>query len=935
MINFYKIIKSFSSILLLMFLLSPQVMASEPALTEEQMAAISKMVNENVEEELKIENIDELQQDLANRLILGVFGKDALIYSLGDNVADNVISEIEMLSMNEVQRYAKPFNVGNLNGLLMILASFFFVAFSVLTIYFAWVMFEGLFNTQDSGEFFGQRTSTLFSVLKGSTAMFLIIPAYGFSHKPFSDFQNSIDGTSYGSFSIAQLFVFKSAGFSNQFSNQIWGSFVNNYQKAFPTIMLPNTHAKEVEMKNLLNYVMCVKSYNTGETTKFYVDRLKESSGNYTIFGSYKSCTIEGSIKYDLTTVKEMQKESEFSSLVNGVVDYDAIFASTVNKVISKSVEKANIYADLILEEFSGLTESNEKTGILVNPKNWQAMCEVPTLMFEKGKLNRDSLPTVQYYMEKCLSEEFILGFIADNKMEARSFYSNSIFKNNMTPVCDDLVAVSQGQRTLVKTNENATFENNLSKTLSQCLTETCGGVLSGDSGLYQCTSTIEFAKTNTENARMIRQGWLTAGAYSYALFSGFTNNTAQELVNSLNLSFNVSSKKLIFKPDEFAYDITSTNTLDKKIINDFGSLLEMPLKTNDTNEARQDSVGALMPSTGFLGSGGDDGWFGITKFVTCSNKPMSVTDGFVCGNVTEELHDMGVKMFTIAVEIKIAQSASQMFGHIMKGNTSEINKQFGKMSGKAKKFLGGSDSMFKSFLGIVGLGSFTTVVGVNAFSEIDAYWVQNPEIYMVVIALLSGQVPFIEAFMDFAFGILLILGLIFGFLLPLLPYFLWLIVVSGWAVMIIESLIVAPVWAATLISPSNDHTSKTAKKGLLILLTIIMRAPFMVVGLVLAWLLSNNLIGALLEISNISDALLLSAGTTSIAGFIDMFVKLIVYLSLIYFIYNLVFSIIEGFYEIGVNWLFSSSLSPFAAKDRSEKWRSGYSSAKKFVGVK
>ena len=916
-----------------MLLITTNVFAADGRSTEEQSSK-SQELETVISDQLEINSLERLQKDLSNRLILGVFGKDALVYSLGTNVSDSVRDEIAMLSMEEVQEYSKPFNVGNLNGLLMILSSFFFVAFTVLAIYFMWVMFEALFNTQDSGQFFGQKTSTLFSVLKGSTAMVLIVPAYGFSHKPFSDFENSIDGSQYGSFSIAQIFVFQSMGYSNQFANHIWGSFVNNYQKAFPTLVLPNTYAKEPEMKEILNHAMCVKSYNDGGIAKVAIKRRNNKSGYYDIESNYRKCELEGSIKYDKTHITALEKEDAYAELVNSIVDYDTLFVSSLEKSLSGAFSRANEYSLILLREASELTDSLEKTGALVNASNWQNLCDNPEGMFEKGKLNLNTLPIIQYYMEKCMSEEYVLSFVDKDKEKARAAYTSPSLTGNNLSLCDEETATLNGGRTYVKNSDIGTSDNAVTKTLEDCLSETC----SLDNGLYKCTSALEFVKTSSQNEKMIEQGWLTAGAYSYALFSGFSNNVAQEIVNSLTVKHSRSLLNSTTSPSAgtFNYEIPATNLADRNAHGEYDQIISSTIKSKDLLNAKRDSVAMLMPAGGFAGSQNPDGLFGITKFVTCADNPMSITNGFACGNITEEIHDMGAKMTTFAIELKLATTAGQLISFTKTYSPADKYTASFKSGGlnKMLNFLNTSAGKLSPMLKIMGFGGGASMAVATAFSDTDSYWLQNTETYLALIGLMSGTVPFIQGFVDFVFGLLILLGIIFGFLLPLLPYFLWLTVVAGWAVMIIESLVVAPVWAATLISPSNDHTSKTAKKGLLILMTIMMRAPFMVIGLVLAWILSNSLIGSLLEIANISDALLLT-GTSTIGSFIDTFVRLIVYMSLLYFIYNLVFSIIEGFYEIGSNWLFNSSLSPFAAKDRSEKWRGGYQKAGKFIGTK
>lgn len=959
MIKINKLNKFINALLLTIILLfSVNTFASnnEP-LTNTELSSISEAIRNSVEETRKINSLEDLQQDLSNRFILGIFGKDALIYSLPETVDDSIIQEINDLSFKDLQYYSKPFNASNVNATLMILSSFFFVAFSVLALYFGWIMFESLFNTQDSGEVFGKKMHTMFSVLKTSFAMIMIVPAYGFSHEPFSDFENSVDGTSYGSFSAAQVFVFKATGYSNLFSNQIWGSFVNNYQKAYPTLSLPNTYSKENDMKQFLDYVMCVKSYNTKDTSNFIVKRA-DGRSDFKFNSSFKSCRIKGSVSFDAGLARELKKETEFAKMVSANVDYEAKFNDIVKESFTKIIEKSVIYADILMKENSSLTTSTVRNGLLVNATNWQSLCDTPEKMYVPDSLNKKTLPVLEYYFTKCMSEEFVLSYLNPEKEKARELYQSNILKNKQSAICSTETELEEGQRTFVKMSDLTTFENQSSKTLEACIAESCG---SSNTGFYQCVSSIEFAKGNAENEKMIKQGWLTAGAYSYSLFSGFKNVSAKAMINSLNATFEynqgrslsrVSSENISSTGTTYSFPIASTNTEEKDLYSDFNSYMKLNNLTNNVEQEKKDSIALIEPAGGLANISGADGLFGIHKFVVCSTNPMSITEGFVCGNITEEMHDVGSKMFAFAIQLKLAKSLGEISGAAKSVNTNTAVLT-GEKSGKGWSFIksgiGLSDSAIKGLSKISGVaqlggaaagagaGLYTLASNSDSFDSTSSYWFQNPETYLILVGTLTGTVgEFIEPYLSFLLNLLLILGIVFAFILPLLPYFLWITVISGWVVMILESLLIAPVWAATLITPSNDHSSKTAKKGLLILLTIVLRGPFMVVGLVISWILSNILIGSLLEISNINDALLIATnGATQITGFLDLSIKLIIYLSLIYFIYNLVFSIIEGFYEIGSSWLFGGSISPFANKDRSEVWKNNYQSTKSFLGVK
>ena len=936
--------KCLSSFCLISALLcTTSAFADAPAMSAQELTAKSNEMHQMVTEQLNATSIEDFQKNLGNRLILGVFGKDALLYSLTNDVPDNIKNSIRTMGESELIHYSTPFNIKNLSGLLMIFSSFFFVAITVLGMYFCWVLFEGLFNTQDSGQMLGDKTNTMFSVLKGTTAFALIVPVYGFSHKPFSDF-HSATGKDYGSYSLAQISVFIAMGYSNKFADYIWGSFVNAYQKAYPSIMLPNTNSKEDEMSNVLNFMMCVKSTNSNN--KAIID-MKYSNGEILYSSTFESCSLKGGVSFDKKTFDEMNKSKELREALGGkdITSFEGLYKEKLIKMLKHTFKNAESYANLILTERNTYTENRNSSPLLVTPSNWQSLCKTPEKMFKKNELANEDTYELAYYLTKCMSNEFVLNYLSENENKARSLYDINILTNHNIPICNSNAALANGNRTYVKSD--TLFNENQEMSLKKCVEQSCEST--EKFGLYQCFASLEFAKASVTNKDMIKQGWLNAGAYSYVLFSGFKNNLSREMVSSFSASFmKTPSGMLNTTSADPLMIISGKNEINKDLKIDFlNYTTNRKLKIDELETAKKSSD--VLLGTGSNAKNiitGEDGLFGITKFLTCSENPSSITDRFMCGTITEEMHDFGAKMLAFSLEMKTAKSIGKVINvryNTSANGTGAMAKS--KLKATIAQVLNGKSSLLDAFGkavlgngitagGLIGGGLlFAGVATADAFSE-DGYWLQDNETYLVVIAIIADKLSVVGEFIDFFVDLLLFLGILFGFFLPLLPYFLWLTVITGWAIMILEFLVIVPVWAATLISPSNDHTSQTAKKGLLLLLTITMRAPFLIIGLVLAWMLSNSLIGEILSMSNIADSMLLQQ-SSGLSSLLDAIIKLVVYLSLLYMIYNLVFSIIEGFYEVGSNWLFNGALSPFASKDRAENWRSGFKSSQNFLGAK
>jgi hypothetical protein len=98
----------------------------------------------------------------------------------------------------------------------------------------------------------------------------------------------------------------------------------------------------------------------------------------------------------------------------------------------------------------------------------------------------------------------------------------------------------------------------------------------------------------------------------------------------------------------------------------------------------------------------------------------------------------------------------------------------------------------------------------------------------------------------------LLLYGLALAYYLPAIPFIRWISALAGWVILIVESLVAAPLWLCAHALPEGDGAAgQHGKRGYLLLLGIIIRPPLMVAGFFAAIILMNvlgRLIGASFE---------------------------------------------------------------------------------------
>lgn len=110
------------------------------------------------------------------------------------------------------------------------------------------------------------------------------------------------------------------------------------------------------------------------------------------------------------------------------------------------------------------------------------------------------------------------------------------------------------------------------------------------------------------------------------------------------------------------------------------------------------------------------------------------------------------------------------------------------------------------------------------------------------VAELTIGNLFSLKDALDGAQGVLslIVMGLLAGgaylaFYLPMIPYITWITGIIKWLIVVIESVIAAPIWAAAHIHPDGDEQVGRAGPGYMIILSVFLRPALMLFGFILA----------------------------------------------------------------------------------------------------
>jgi conjugal transfer/type IV secretion protein DotA/TraY len=150
-------------------------------------------------------------------------------------------------------------------------------------------------------------------------------------------------------------------------------------------------------------------------------------------------------------------------------------------------------------------------------------------------------------------------------------------------------------------------------------------------------------------------------------------------------------------------------------------------------------------------------------------------------------------------------------------------------------------------------------------------------------------------------FSTLIVGGSTLAFYLPMLPFILWMGVVLGWAVLLVEAVIAAPLWAVVHMAPDADGVVGRGGQGYMLVLSLTLRPALMVVGLVAAISLMRPL-GFLIN-STFGGAFAISRGP-SFGGLTAMVAGCAIYSGLMVSVVNRVFALIHVVPDRLLRWI-------------------------------
>lgn len=174
--------------------------------------------------------------------------------------------------------------------------------------------------------------------------------------------------------------------------------------------------------------------------------------------------------------------------------------------------------------------------------------------------------------------------------------------------------------------------------------------------------------------------------------------------------------------------------------------------------------------------------------------------------------------------------------------------------------------------------------------------------IFNAASGAMSGVLAFIAPGILATLLGLYVAGFVFAYYIPALPFILWTSAYVGWFIVVVETIIAAPLWVVVHSLPEGEGVAgQRAQQGYTMLLGILLRPPLMVAGMLCAYAMMQGLgpvIGYTFKIFHAS------MGADHIMGLPHIFATLTVLCAVMLIMSHKLFGLISWLPEHVIRWI-------------------------------
>jgi hypothetical protein len=324
------------------------------------------------------------------------------------------------------------------------------------------------------------------------------------------------------------------------------------------------------------------------------------------------------------------------------------------------------------------------------------------------------------------------------------------------------------------------------------------------------------------------------------------------------------------------------------------------------------------------------DDLFGFNRLSTCAKNPLQIVEGYVCNNIPQEFSRFGFNLLSTAITAKtilVMGSTWNDIKRLMPGKNSITNSasrgqtggvEFKRVLVSSASILSNSGALESILDTISGLGFTSTDEFGNLNTRSVDAMVLIPTIAAIVAISAESPNSFFVKSVDFLLSFMLILGIFFAVIIPVIPMIFVLSAITKFMFLMCKTLLLQGFKLTDAIfDRDNDFMSEKVDEVWADWLATTLKLPLTVVGVVLAWLMSNVIIGHVLR--HMDMTFITNDGTQGLA---DLAVSLFFSLAIILVIYNMILSVIESFYDFTVEWILQKMTNSPYADGKAIQWK-------------
>ncbi|HGP1324293.1 TPA: DotA/TraY family protein [Pseudomonas aeruginosa] len=161
---------------------------------------------------------------------------------------------------------------------------------------------------------------------------------------------------------------------------------------------------------------------------------------------------------------------------------------------------------------------------------------------------------------------------------------------------------------------------------------------------------------------------------------------------------------------------------------------------------------------------------------------------------------------------------------------------------------------------------------------------------------------------------LLFFFGVTLSTYVPMIPFITWTTSVVNWFVLVLESVIAAPLFAVAHIHPDGDDAVGRAGQGYMMILSLVMRPALMLFGLIGGMLLTQPLVG---YINAAFMSVVAGIQADSMTGIVSFIAYVAIYVVMMTTVVHLVFSLIHWVPDNILRWIGNGSTGGIADAER------------------